>query len=79
MSVDKRKRLGVILAGYKYNNVSEVEAINQVFSLFNRCVTCGGENPVMPGVPWGRPECEECRAKTGKCLICRDNRNDCCC
>lgn len=71
--------LSVILAGYKYNNVREHEAINKIFLLFGRCVSCGDPNPIKPGVPWGSPECEVCRLKTGKCLICGVNRNDCCC
>lgn len=44
-----------------------------------KCVTCGVDGAVKRGVPWGRDECPRCREKTGKCLICGVNRNDCCC
>ena len=44
-----------------------------------KCQTCGKEGAIKARVPWGKDECEECRTKTGTCLICGVNRNDCCC
>ena len=44
-----------------------------------RCETCGNEGAIKPRVPWGKTECDKCREITGNCLICRANRNDCCC
>ena len=44
-----------------------------------KCVTCEKEGAIKARVPWGKNECPECRKKTGNCLICRVNRNDCCC
>ena len=43
------------------------------------CQTCGKNIAIKRGVPWGKDECKECREKTGYCLICHANRNDCCC
>ena len=43
------------------------------------CETCNKKEGIPPRVPWGKCECEECRAKTGRCGICGINRNDCCC
>jgi len=41
------------------------------------CQTCKKNKGIKPGVPWGLFECVECRNKTGYCLICGANRNDC--
>jgi hypothetical protein len=43
------------------------------------CENCDNEKGIKAGVPWGKTECEDCRKKTGNCLICGANRNDCCC
>ena len=74
-----KHELSIILASFKYNNISETKAINKIFELFNRCVSCGDSDPIKPGVPWGKFECDVCRHKTGRCRICGVNRNDCCC
>lgn len=60
---------------------NERDATKAIFSEFKVCITCGDANKtiIKAGVPWGLDECKECREKTGNCLICRDNRNDCCC
>ena len=43
------------------------------------CETCKKKEAIKAKVTRGKNECEDCRKKTGNCLICGDNRNDCCC
>ncbi len=43
------------------------------------CQTCRKRPAIPRGVPWGKDECTDCRAKTGTCFLCKQNRNSCCC
>ena len=43
------------------------------------CETCK-KNIGIKGEGWNdRTECPECREKRGRCLVCKQNNNDCCC
>ena len=54
-------------------------SLNDYMDKSRVCVTCGKATAITPRVPWGKYECENCRARTGRCLMCGVNRNDCCC
>ena len=43
------------------------------------CETCKSAEGIEPKIKWGKRECQDCRIKTGECLKCGKNRNDCSC
>ena len=54
--------------------------VKEKVSQLDHCPSCGRSEPVViPQVPWGDLKCKTCRTADGKCRLCNQNRNDCCC